>query len=60
MELYKFYEFPWVVALETNQQGKWDLELEMLWVSFHVSLQCIYSGILRGFCWELFHKPSVK
>jgi hypothetical protein len=41
MEPLKFYGFPWVMTLEVNQEPWWDLELEMLWASFNVSLQCI-------------------
>jgi hypothetical protein len=28
------------LALEQNQEPKWDLELEICWVGFNASLQC--------------------
>jgi hypothetical protein len=41
MEPYKSYGFPWVMALELYQEPKKDFELEMLWISLNMSLQCI-------------------
>jgi len=56
MEPLKFMGFPWVLALEQNQESKWDLELEKYYA---LVLMChhnvLYSDTLSGLHGEFFY-----